>query len=62
MFDRVINVRPGYSVPLGLRGTITAIMSAAKERDVLYEIVFDEAFLGGLTSRYTSQYLPAIIR
>jgi len=25
LFDRVINVRDGYTVPLGLRGTVTAI-------------------------------------
>ena len=23
LFDRVVNVREGYSVPLGLRGTVT---------------------------------------
>jgi hypothetical protein len=63
MFDRVINVRAGYSVPLGLRGTITAILSAAKERDVLYEVVFDDAFLGGLTSRWvTGSVCDSVIR
>ena len=25
LYDRVVNVRDGYSVPLGLRGTVTAI-------------------------------------
>ena len=51
MFDRVINIREGYTVPPGLRGTIIGIISAEKERDVVYEVLFDENFLGGLTLR-----------
>jgi len=26
LFDRVINIRDGYSVPLGLRGTVIGIL------------------------------------
>lgn len=51
MFDRVVNVRDGYSVPLGLRGTVVGIRAAQKEQDVLYEVLFDEEFLGGLSLR-----------
>ena len=51
LFDRVVNVRDGYSVPLGLRGTVVGIRSAQKEQDVLYEVLFDEEFLGGLSLR-----------
>lgn len=49
LFDRVINVREGFSVPLGARGTIIGIQPADKVADVIYDILFDEAFAGGLT-------------
>jgi len=51
LYDRVVNVRDGYSVPLGLRGTVTAIHPAEKIQDVIYDVVFDEEFIGGLTLR-----------
>jgi hypothetical protein len=51
LLDRVVNVREGYSVPLGLRGTIIGICPAEKEQDMLYEVLFDEEFLGGLAIR-----------
>ena len=51
MFDRVVNVRQGYSVPLGLRGTVIGIFTGKKEQEAMYEVVFDEEFLGGLTLR-----------
>ncbi|XP_050708654.1 5'-3' exoribonuclease 1-like isoform X2 [Eriocheir sinensis] len=51
MFDRVVNVREGFSVPLGARGTIIGIQPAEKQADMLYDILFDEAFPGGLTLR-----------
>ncbi|CAL1580188.1 unnamed protein product [Knipowitschia caucasica] len=54
LFDRVVNVREGFSVPLGLRGTVTGIKGADKEADVLYEVVFDEEFAGGLNLRTSS--------
>ncbi|XP_061492908.1 5'-3' exoribonuclease 1 isoform X2 [Rhineura floridana] len=51
LFDRVVNVRESFSVPLGLRGTIIGIKGASRESDVLYEVLFDEEFHGGLTIR-----------
>ncbi|XP_060722980.1 5'-3' exoribonuclease 1 isoform X2 [Tachysurus vachellii] len=51
LFDRVINVRENFSVPLGLRGTIIGIKGAEREAEVLYEVLFDEEFAGGLTLR-----------
>ncbi|XP_031415330.1 5'-3' exoribonuclease 1 isoform X2 [Clupea harengus] len=51
LFDRVVNVRDGFSVPLGLRGTIIGIKGAEREAEVLYEVVFDEEFAGGLNIR-----------
>nr|XP_057944195.1 5'-3' exoribonuclease 1 isoform X2 [Doryrhamphus excisus] len=54
LFDRVINVRESFTVPLGLRGTIIGIKGAEREDEVLYEVVFDEEFAGGLNIRCTS--------
>ncbi|XP_006895177.1 PREDICTED: 5'-3' exoribonuclease 1 [Elephantulus edwardii] len=51
LFDRVINVRENFSVPIGLRGTIIGIKGANREADVLFEVLFDEEFPGGLTIR-----------
>ncbi|KAG7320040.1 hypothetical protein KOW79_017183 [Hemibagrus wyckioides] len=51
LFDRVVNVRENFSVPLGLRGTIIGIKGAEREAEVLYEVLFDEEFVGGLTIR-----------
>ncbi|XP_041420887.1 5'-3' exoribonuclease 1 isoform X2 [Xenopus laevis] len=51
LFDRVVNVRENFSVPLGLRGTIIGIKGAERDADVLLEVLFDEIFSGGLTIR-----------
>ncbi|KAK3858374.1 hypothetical protein Pcinc_035435 [Petrolisthes cinctipes] len=51
LFDRVINIREGFSVPLGARGTVIGIQPAEKDADVLYDVLFDEPFVGGLTLR-----------
>ncbi|XP_008156797.2 5'-3' exoribonuclease 1 [Eptesicus fuscus] len=51
LFDRVVNVREDFSVPVGLRGTIIGIKGAVREADVLFEVLFDEEFPGGLTIR-----------
>ncbi|XP_066564955.1 5'-3' exoribonuclease 1 isoform X2 [Amia ocellicauda] len=51
LFDRVVNVRESFSVPLGVRGTVIGIKGAEREDEVLYEVVFDEEFAGGLTIR-----------
>ncbi|XP_037132370.1 5'-3' exoribonuclease 1 isoform X1 [Syngnathus acus] len=54
LFDRVINVRESFTVPLGLRGTVIGIKGAEREDEVLYEVLFDEEFAGGLNIRCTS--------
>lgn len=54
LFDRVVNIRESFTVPLGLRGTIIGIKGAEREAEVLYEVLFDEEFAGGLTIRSTS--------
>ncbi|KAG2462678.1 ATR kinase, partial [Polypterus senegalus] len=51
LFDRVVNVRDCFTVPLGFRGTVTGIKGADRESEILYEVVFDEEFPGGLTIR-----------
>ncbi|XP_071070656.1 5'-3' exoribonuclease 1 isoform X3 [Dasypus novemcinctus] len=51
LFDRVVNVRENFSVPVGLRGTIIGIKGANREADILFEVLFDEEFPGGLTVR-----------
>ncbi|CAG9863353.1 unnamed protein product [Phyllotreta striolata] len=49
ILDRVVNVRPGYTVPFGHKGTVTAIrQTTASERDTVYEVVFDKQFKNGL--------------
>ena len=51
LFDRVVNVRHGYSVPFGLRGTVVGLHKADQEADTMYDVVFDEVFQGGITLR-----------
>lgn len=51
LFDRVVNIRQGYTVPYGMKGTVTGILPGSQLRDVQYEIVFDEPFPAGLALR-----------
>lgn len=55
MFDRVVNVRTGYSVPFGLRGTVVGIQKGEKDADAIYDIIFDEEFSGGIVIRGSSE-------
>ncbi|XP_047224716.1 5'-3' exoribonuclease 1 isoform X2 [Girardinichthys multiradiatus] len=54
LFDRVVNIRESFTVPLGHRGTIIGIKGAEREAEVLYEVLFDEEFAGGLNIRCTT--------
>ncbi|KAK2895723.1 5'-3' exoribonuclease 1 isoform X2 [Channa argus] len=54
LFDRVVNTRESFTVPLGLRGTVIGIKGAEREAEVLYEVLFDEEFAGGLNIRCSS--------
>nr|XP_018671298.1 5'-3' exoribonuclease 1 isoform X4 [Ciona intestinalis] len=48
--DRVVNVREGHTVPLGLRGTIIGIHTrGSSEQGVVFDVMFDDEFMGGLT-------------
>lgn len=51
MFDRVVNVRTGYSVPFGLQGTVVGIQKGEKDADAIHDIIFDEEFPGGIVIR-----------
>lgn len=51
LFDRVVNVREGFSVPLGLRGTVIGLLKAARPEDAMVEVLFDREFQGGLCIR-----------
>merc|ERR1719419_2072676 len=51
LYDRVVNVREGFSVPLGLRGTVIRIQKAARVEDNVYDVLFDDVFTGGLNLR-----------
>lgn len=61
IFDRVINVKINAAVPYGLRGTVIGIHQGDDASDVMYEVVFDESFLGGQPLRCSSNkvYLMA---
>ncbi|PSN30434.1 5'-3' exoribonuclease 1, partial [Blattella germanica] len=48
LFDRIVNVRESYTVPLGLKGTIVGIHRSDNDADLMYDVVFDKPFPGGL--------------
>lgn len=60
LFDRVVNVRSGYTVPLGLRGTVVGILPGERPRDIVYEVVFDEPFAAGLAIRCVRNHFSYI--
>lgn len=49
LFDRICCVRSGFSVPLGAKGTIIGIRKASNPADIMYDVLFDQPFIGGLT-------------
>ncbi|CAB4069796.1 5'-3' exoribonuclease 2,5'-3' exoribonuclease 1,5'-3' exoribonuclease 2 homolog [Lepeophtheirus salmonis] len=51
LFDRIINVREGFSVPLGARGTLIGIVKQNKTSVFSYEVLFDQPFRGGVSIR-----------
>jgi len=46
-----VNVRDGYTVPLGYRGTIIGVHNGAEnaKKEIMFDVLFDEEFLGGLS-------------
>lgn len=56
LYDRVVNVRTGISVPLGLKGVIIGKhIDPFVEVNTVYDILFDEEFPGGAPIRCSSQ-------
>lgn len=56
LYDRVVFVRECYTVPVGLKGTVIGIHeqqttnSCTNDQPILlYDVVFDQEFNGGLT-------------
>ncbi|KAH3800350.1 hypothetical protein DPMN_153983 [Dreissena polymorpha] len=54
LFDRVVNTRQGFTVPFGLRGTVVGIYLAEVEVNIMYDVLFDEDFAGGIAIRYNT--------
>lgn len=52
MYDRIVIVKIGYSVPFGLRGTIVGIHPGAVPQETIYDIIFDKEFAGGINLRF----------
>ncbi len=46
LLDRVVNVRRGHTVPLGLRGTVIGIQGQYDSADGRIDVLFDDEFLG----------------
>jgi hypothetical protein len=52
LYDRVVNVRDGISVPLGLKGVIIGKhVDEENEVNTVYDVLFDEEFPGGVALR-----------
>ena len=52
LYDRVVNVRSGISVPLGLKGVVIGIhIDPVVEVNTVYDVLFDEEFPGGVALR-----------
>lgn len=52
IFDRIVNIKSGYSVPFGLRGTVVGIQKGEKDSETMYDVIFDEEFPGGIIIRF----------
>lgn len=57
LFDRIVNVRQGFTVPFGLRGTVVGIHPGEKEYETIYDVVFDEKFPNGIDLGYVFFYV-----
>lgn len=49
LFDRIRCVRSGFSVPIGTKGTVIGIRKGSNPIDTMYDVLFDEPFMGGFT-------------
>lgn len=46
LLDRIRCVRIGFTVPLGVKGTIIGIQRASNPMDTMYDVLFDQSFMG----------------
>lgn len=46
LFDRIRCVRSGFSVPIGTKGTVIGIRKGSNPIDTMYDVLFDEPFMG----------------
>ncbi|KAI1285345.1 5'-3' exoribonuclease 1 [Halotydeus destructor] len=54
LFDRVVNVRDGISVPLGAKGIVIGVhRDKERESNTVIDVVFDKEFVGGVSLRCT---------
>uniref|UniRef100_A0A8C5I5E4 5'-3' exoribonuclease 1 n=1 Tax=Gouania willdenowi TaxID=441366 RepID=A0A8C5I5E4_GOUWI len=60
LFDRVVNIRESFTVPLGLKGTVIGIKGAERQAEILYEVLFDEEFAGGVRHHAVTAFLPSL--
>ncbi|KRZ07649.1 5'-3' exoribonuclease 1 [Trichinella zimbabwensis] len=51
LFDRVINVRPGYCVPYGMAGTVINLPGGESHPKGNLEVLFDRPFVGAMSIR-----------
>jgi 5'-3' exoribonuclease 1 len=51
ILDRIVVVKMGYSVPFGLRGTVVGIHPGEKPSDTMFDVIFDQEFVGGIQLR-----------
>lgn len=51
LFNRVVNIRDCYTVPLGYRGTVIGIIQGETNYDTMYDVVFDKPFPHGVSIR-----------
>ncbi|KAF5282795.1 hypothetical protein FQR65_LT02792 [Abscondita terminalis] len=56
LYDRVVNVREGYTVPMGLKGTIIGIhkTNVADDDRTTFDVLFDQVFTGALSINTSS--------
>lgn len=52
LFDRICCVRIGFTVPIGAKGTIIGIRKATNPQDAMYDVLFDQPFMGN-AARYS---------
>ncbi|XP_011151267.1 5'-3' exoribonuclease 1 isoform X2 [Harpegnathos saltator] len=49
LLDRIRCVRRGFTVPIGAKGTIIGIQKANIQVDTMFDVLFDQPFIGGFS-------------